>query len=85
MSTTLSGRSEAVALFALSVMTMRRSKWPSGTGVVSQSAVYGAGPVVSVPIVVQVPAPAGEYWNATDLMPEPSGAGLASRVTVPRR
>jgi hypothetical protein len=36
-------------------------------------------------MVVHVPAPAGEYSNATDLIPEPSAAGLALKLTVPRR
>jgi hypothetical protein len=52
---------------------------------VFQAAVYGAGPVVSVAIVVHVFAPAGEYWKATDLMPEAPPDGLALSVTVPRR
>src|SRR5437867_6263896 len=58
LSTTLSGRSAVVTVSALSVIRMRRSYLPSGTAVVSQAAVYGAGPVVSVPIVVQVEPPA---------------------------
>ena len=51
----------------------------------SQLAVYGAGPVVSVPIVVHVELPASAYSKATDWIPEPPAYGLALSVTVPRR
>ena len=50
-----------------------------------QFAVYGAGPVVSVPIVVHVEPPAVVYSKVTDWMPEPLSLGLALSVTVPRR
>src|SRR4029450_8782500 len=40
---------------------------------------------VSVQIVVQVPAPAGERWNATDATPLPTSVASPSRATVPRR
>src|SRR5260221_14627999 len=60
---------DEVTLPAPSVTTTRRSKRPSETAVVSKLAAYGD--VVSVPIVVQTPPPAGERWNTTESTPEP--------------
>ncbi len=40
---------------------------------------------MSVEIVVQVPAPAGERWKATEATPEPPSLDPAARATVPRR
>jgi hypothetical protein len=42
-------------------------------------------PFVSVAIVVHVPAPSGERWNATDATPEPPSAALAESARLPRR
>jgi hypothetical protein len=41
--------------------------------------------VVSVAIVVHVPAPAGERWKATLVTPAPPSVAVAVRPTVPRR
>ena len=41
--------------------------------------------VESVAIVVQVPAPAGERWNATLTTPASGSVAVAVRPTVPRR
>ena len=49
--------------------------------VVSQLTEYGL--VVSVAIVVQVPAPCGEDWNAADATPEPLSAESEETVTMP--
>ena len=65
-----------------SVTTKRRSYSPSSTPVVFQTALYGA--VVSVVIVVQSSSPAGEYWKATEAIPE-GADGLAFSDTVPLR
>ena len=35
-----------------------------------------------MPIVVHVPAPAGERWNTADVTPEPASAGLEDTVTL---
>ena len=51
---------------ALSVVTTRRSYWPSACSVVFQLAVW----------FVQVPAPIGERWKVTVAMPEPPSAEL---------
>ena len=80
------GRSTVVTLAgtAASEITSRRSTWPSATAVVSNRTDHGA--ETSVPIVVQVPAPCGEYWNATDATPAPGSLGDGSeRTTVPAR
>ena len=45
----------------------------------SQETEYGA--VVSVPIVVQVPAPAGERWKTTWATPEPASAEFEETAT----
>ena len=42
------------------------------------------GELVSVQMVVHVPAPAGERWIATFATPEPPSVPVASTVTVPR-
>ena len=39
---------------------------------------------MAVPIVVQVPAPAGERWNAAEATPELPSAESEETVTVPR-
>src|SRR5207237_2563592 len=59
-----------------------RSYEPSATEVVAQSTLHGA--LVRVPIERQSSAPAAEYWNSTDLIPE-RALGSAPSVTVPRR
>ncbi len=48
----------------------------------SSEAVYGS--VESVSIVVQVPAPAGERWKATEATPDPPSLAPAASATVPR-
>jgi hypothetical protein len=75
---------EASAFPATSVATVRKSYSPSPTLVVSNERLYGE--LVSVPIVVHEPPPAGRRWNATEARPEPpvSPAELVS-VTVWRR
>jgi hypothetical protein len=40
---------------------------------------------LAVPIVVQVPAPAGERWKAAEATPELGSAESDETVTVPRR
>ena len=66
---------EVKALPALSVVTTRRSYWPSACAVVSQLAAW----------FVQVPAPVGERWNWTVSTPEPpASAELLVSATVPR-
>ena len=66
---------EVKVLPALSVVTTRRSYWPSVCAVVSQLAGW----------FVQVPAPAGERWNWTVSTPEPpASAELLVSATVPR-
>ena len=60
----------------MSVVTTRRSYWPSACRVVFQLAAW----------FVQVPAPIGERWNWTVATPEPpASAELLVRPTVPRR
>ena len=67
---------EVKELPALSVVTTRRSYWPSACRVVFQLAAW----------FVQVPAPIGERWNWTVATPEPpASAELLVRPTVPRR
>ena len=69
---------------AASEISSRRSYRPSVTAVVSNEVDHGA--ELAVPIVVQVPAPCGEYWNATDATPAPESVGEGSeRTTVPAR
>ena len=58
----------------LSVVTTRRSYWPSACRVVFQLAAW----------FVQVPAPIGERWNWTVATPEPPSAELLVSETVPR-
>ncbi len=66
---------EVKELPALSVVTTRRSYWPSACRVVFQLAAW----------FVQVPAPIGERWNWTVATPEPpASAELLVRPTVPR-
>jgi len=65
----------------LSTATARKSYWPSVSVVVSSEQLYGE--VVSAQTSVQVPAPAGERWIATEATPLPSEA-VAPRETVPR-
>ena len=66
---------EVKVLPASSVVTTRRSYWPSACAVVSQLAAW----------FVQVPAPAGERWKVTVSTPEPPGsAELLVRATVLR-
>src|SRR6476660_8340552 len=74
---------EASTLPALSVATVRKSYIPSGPAVVSYPRLNGD--VLSVPIVVQEPPPAGRRWKSTEASPDPpeSLAVLVS-VTVPR-
>ena len=60
---------------ALSVVTTRRSYWPSAASVVSQLAAW----------FVQLPAPAGERWKTTVSRPEPASAESDVSATVPRR
>ena len=67
---------------AASEISSRRSYWPSATAVVSNETDHGD--ETAVPIVVQVFAPRGEYWNATDATPAPESLGAGSdRTTVP--
>ncbi len=40
---------------------------------------------MSVSIVVQVPAPAGERWKTTESMPDPPSDAVALSGTSPRR
>ena len=40
---------------------------------------------MSVAMVVQVPAPVGEYWNWAEVTPEPASAQLEETVTVAPR
>jgi hypothetical protein len=78
------GRSIVVTLAgtAASEITSRRSYWPSATVVVSNDVDHGE--EVAVPIVVQVPAPWGEYRKATEATPAPGSVGDGSeRTTVP--
>ena len=80
------GRSIVVTFagIAASEITSRRSYWPSATAVVSNETDHGA--EVAVPIVVHVPAPCGERWNATEATPAPGSAGDGSESeTVPAR
>ncbi len=65
---------EVKELPALSVVTTRRSYWPSAWAVVSQLAAW----------FVQVPAPIGERWNWTVSRPEPASAELLVSATVLR-
>ena len=65
---------EVKELPALSVVTTRRSYWPSACRVVFQLAAW----------FVQLPAPAGERWKVTVSIPEPPSAELLVSVTVPR-
>src|SRR6185503_20335308 len=65
---------EVTELPALSVVTTRRSYWPSACSVVFQLAAW----------FVQVPAPIGERWNWTVATPEPASAELLVSATVPR-
>ena len=69
---------------AASEISSRRSYWPSPTAVVSNETDHGA--ENAVPIVVQVFAPRGEYWKATEATPAPESLGAGSdRATVPLR
>ena len=75
---------ELAELPATSVATARRSYRPSETAVVSKLTEYGA--LRSVPIAVQVPAPAGERWKTTCATPlPPVSAADAVSVTPARR
>src|SRR5262249_3051084 len=73
---------DAAVLPARSVVSTRRSESPRATPVVSQLAAYGG--VVSVPIVVHVPAPAGERWKATCWTSDSESLAFALRPTVAR-
>ena len=66
---------EVWVLPALSVVTTRRSYWPSACAVVSQLAAW----------FVHVPALIGERWNWTVARPEPPSAALLVSETVFRR
>ena len=75
MSTRTVIAAEVTELPAKSVVTTRRSYWPSACRVVFQLAAW----------FVQVPAPAGERWNWTVSTPEPPrSAELLASTTVPR-
>ncbi len=79
--------SAIVATFAgaaESEISSRRSTSPSAAVVVSNGTDQGA--ATAVPIVVHVPAPCGEYWNATEATPAPGSLGDGSEsATVPVR
>ena len=80
------GRSIVVTFagMAASEITSRRSYCPSATAVVSNETDHGE--ATAVPIVVHVPAPCGERWNATEATPAPGSLGDGSdRETVPER
>src|SRR5579884_945046 len=76
---------ETVCTFpTASVATIRRSYCPSERPVVSQAVFQPPAALESVPIVVHVPAPCGERWNATEAtpLPEPSLTSLDETVTL---
>ena len=61
---------EVKALPARSVVTTRRSYWPSATACAPAAVSQVDG------VAVQVPAPAGERWKTTVSRPEPASAEL---------
>ena len=84
LSTIFDGSVSVVTLagMALSLTMNRRSYAPSATELVSHKTLHGE--LVRVPIVCQSSAPAAEYSNSTDLIPE-GALGSALSVTAPRR
>src|SRR5262249_44789080 len=75
---------EVAAFPARAVATVRGAERPAARAVVWSEAVKGG--EVSVSIVVQLPAPAGERWNATDARPEPPvSLELLVRTTLPSK
>ena len=79
LSTVTVTRADVDELPARSVVTARRSYWPSPTAVVSKATEYGAS--ASESIVVQLPRPSGERWNVTLPTPEPP-ASVEFEVTA---